>query len=274
MLDGASLFCPNENGCRAQVVQRMCHTFSKGALDWDGFGPAQVEALIDKCGCKTLSDVLALDPDAITPVLGPGQKRKFLAERERIKDAPLWRKYAALGIEGVGQVACKELCEDWHSLDDIVNVLAGADLDDVTIVAKDLPKLESILGPVACHNFLAYIQNHAKELAKCELYGYALSEVPPAKIEGGLAGKTFVLTGAMMTGSRTQVQAIIEKHGGKCKGSVSKGVDFLVVGEAGGASKANAAKKHGTRCITEEELFELMGIPMPIASVEAANEWD
>jgi DNA ligase (NAD+) len=272
--DGAHFFCPNETGCPDQIAQRLQHSVSKGALDWDGFGPAQVDALIGKCGCHQFSDILSLDPVAIAPVLGPGQKSKFLTERERVKTAPLWRKLVALGIEGVGQTACKELCEEYHALEQIVRITVDPEFAGGRVVAVDPVKLESILGPVALKNFLRFIQIHLKELERCELYGYTLSEEAPVTSTGPLSGKTFCITGAMMSGTRPQVSVTIEKYGGKMKGSVGKGLDFLVAGEAGGAGKANAAKKWGTKVIDESALYAMMGIPTPTAAVTEQNEWD
>ncbi|HBG55137.1 MAG TPA: DNA ligase (NAD(+)) LigA, partial [Ruminococcaceae bacterium] len=71
-----------------------------------------------------------------------------------------------------------------------------------------------------------------------------------------LAGKTFVLTGTLPTLTRAQATEIIEKHGGKVSGSVSKKTDFVLAGEDAG-SKLEKANRLGIRVISEEELNEL-----------------
>jgi NAD-dependent DNA ligase len=53
---------------------------------------------------------------------------------------------------------------------------------------------------------------------------------------------------------------------------VTKGVDFLVIGSDGGRNKAAAAEKLGTKCITEEDLFGLMGSSIPVAQTAAFVE--
>jgi DNA ligase (NAD+) len=58
------------------------------------------------------------------------------------------------------------------------------------------------------------------------------------------------------------VSTLIESHGGTVKGSVSRKVHFLVVGLDEGATKSKAAQKLGVRCISEAELYDLMGLPM------------
>jgi len=82
----------------------------------------------------------------------------------------------------------------------------------------------------------------------------------------------FCITGTMESGTREQVAQKIEALGGSVKSSVSKKVNYLVNGPGGGANKAADAKKHGTAVITEVQLYELMGKPMPAASGLAAAE--
>jgi NAD-dependent DNA ligase len=46
---------------------------------------------------------------------------------------------------------------------------------------------------------------------------------------------------------------------------VSKKVHYLVVGEGAGANKSTSAQKLGTKCISEQELYDMMGLPMTLA---------
>lgn len=79
-----------------------------------------------------------------------------------------------------------------------------------------------------------------------------------AAAEGGmpLVGKTFVITGTLSKG-RSDFKALIEEHGGKVTGSISKNTDYLLAGEGGG-SKRDKATKLGVSVITEEELQALL----------------
>jgi len=86
---------------------------------------------------------------------------------------------------------------------------------------------------------------------KSELYQ------PRAKA-GPLAGKTFVLTGALPNLKREEAAAKIEAAGGKVSGSVSKKTDYVVSGEDAG-SKLEKAQKLGVEIIGEKELLELCG---------------
>jgi DNA ligase (NAD+) len=255
---GVHWFCPNETGCTDQVVQRMQHAVGKGCLDLDGFGSETVVTAVE-FGFTKLSMLFSVTDYQIEQLFKPAFARKFKKERERVKTAPLWRKIAALGIEGVGQTSCKELCEKYHSISEMI--------------AAGKTQVEAVLGPVATTNFIAFIQSHVAELEVCEQYGFKFSEVPAQSTAAGpLSGKTFCITGGLTTGTRTQVSAFIEKMGGTMK-SCGKSLNYLVVGEGGGDSKANAAKKFGITCISEEDLYKLAGVPMPVIEVSTTPEW-
>ena len=57
---------------------------------------------------------------------------------------------------------------------------------------------------------------------------------------------------------RNEAQELIEAHGGKVSGSVSKKTDYLLAGEAAG-SKLDKAKALGVKVISEEELKAMLG---------------
>lgn len=250
--NGVHYFCPNSN-CPDQVFQRIQHAVSKGSLDMDKCGPAVINSLIDN-NVKTLSGILELTEDQIKKMLKPAAAAKLLAERERVKSAPLWRKFASLGIDLVGQTASKDLASRWHSLDEIID--AGK------------TKLLEVLGPVAAENFINFLSENVAELGRLEASGFIFKEEVKSDSSAGspLAGYVVVLTGTMMSGSRPKVSEIIEKYGGKVKGSMSREVTHLVVGEGAGAGKSAAAQKLGTKILTEEELYAAMGVEMPIAA--------
>jgi DNA ligase (NAD+) len=73
-----------------------------------------------------------------------------------------------------------------------------------------------------------------------------------------LAGLTFVITGTLPTMGRKEAAELIESHGGKVTGSVSKKTDYLVAGESAG-SKLEKANALGISVLSEEELQQMIG---------------
>jgi len=73
-----------------------------------------------------------------------------------------------------------------------------------------------------------------------------------------LAGKTFVVTGALGTLTRDAARELIERLGGRVTSSVSKKTSYVVVGEAPG-SKADDARRLGVPTLDEAEFLRLTG---------------
>lgn len=247
-------YCPNEE-CEDQVKQRLLHSLGKSALDLDGSGDAMIELLV-KCGVRKLSDVFLMQQFTTKdgPVnMGSAAMGKFVSERERVKQAPLWRKMYALNIEGFGRTACQDLTLKFPSMEGFVAALE---------TKAGYTEVEKLVGEVNTRSLVKWLCKNVDEVERLESAGFKFQD--DTSRSGPLVGKSFVITGTMLSGKRDEVAAWIEEAGGVMKGSVSKKVDYLVVGEEGGANKAAAAKKLGTTCISESELFTLMGREMPV----------
>ena len=72
-----------------------------------------------------------------------------------------------------------------------------------------------------------------------------------------LEGKTFVITGSLEKFTRKEIEDLIEKHGGKASGTVSKKTDYLVAGENAG-SKLKKAQELGIKIISEKEFEDII----------------
>ena len=84
-----------------------------------------------------------------------------------------------------------------------------------------------------------------------------MEAAPPAALSDALAGKTFVITGTLPTLGRQECAALIEAHGGRVTGSVSKKTDYLVAGEAAG-SKLTKAEALGIPVLDEAGLRDML----------------
>jgi DNA ligase (NAD+) len=228
--------------CNEQVFQRLSHAVNKSSLDWDGCGDAQIVALMASGKCRNLSDFFALKDVSF---LGVAAQSRFLSERERVKNVPLWRKFHALGLEGIGKTFCQELAVKYGDLIKMLDDRAGV----VTIV-----------GPNRAEKMFSRIDQLADELGRLDELGFKFVEIKTDRRETKATGKQFVITGTLTTGSRDKVAERIEQAGGLVKSSVSAKTDYLVIGEDPGGGKTAGAKKHGTKVINEDELYELLGL--------------
>jgi len=229
------------------VFERLRHAVAKPALDLDGCGEAVIRGLMT-VDVRSLADLMEVPEHVVRKAgLGDAATAKFLSERERVKSAPLWRKYHALGIELVGRTVSKELALAYPTIVQLAN-------------ARDLTEK---VGPVRAFAIMKYLGDHADELERLDAAGFKFEEAGHASAgPKPFQGKQLVITGTLISGSREAVAAKIEAAGGLVKGSVGKKTDYLVVGDMPGGNKTRDAKKHGTKILTEEELYSLLGLPL------------
>ncbi len=235
------LFCPNRD-CGDQVYGRLRYATGKSALDIDGCGEMMIRELMTH-GVRRLSDLFTIKD---VNFLKPAAKKSLLEGREAAKKQPLWRQLNALGIDGIGQTICQDIAQRWTSLFSIFD---------------ELDKFKDMFGEVAYSSFIDHMQRESTELNALEAAGLTF-ESEQAKI-GKLTGKTFAITGALMSGSRDEIIRRIESHGGMVKANVSTKCQYLVVGTDGGRVKAEKSAKKNVPCITEKELYDMMGEVMP-----------
>jgi len=84
-------------------------------------------------------------------------------------------------------------------------------------------------------------------------------EQPQEVVSGSrkLEGMTIVVTGKLQNYTREDIEALIEREGGKAAGSVSKKTKYVVAGEDAG-SKLDKARQLGVQILTEQEFSELL----------------
>ncbi len=243
-----SLYCP------AQIVEKIAHFGSRGAMDIEGLGYKTVEAMAGKGFIKDVSD-LYLIPGRKAEILemermGEKSFENLIAALERSKDRELPRLIFALGISGVGESTAALLARHFGSVESLMN--AGE---------AELSEIKGI-GPVLAHSVATFFrdENNILVLNKLKKYGVKFPVMERQEVKGRLSGKTFVLTGTLGNFSRSEAQRIIEGLGGKVTSSVSKNTDYVVAGADPG-SKLGKARSLGVAVLDEEEFTRLVGEP-------------
>ena len=243
--DGAHIFCPDEYGCRPQVIGRLEHFTSKECMDIRGISEKSIAQLYDDLGVRSLIDLYSLTADELKKLDGFKDKKaeNFVSSIEKSKSVPLDRFINALGIENVGKKSAKDLARVFGSID----ALAAASREQLLAVPD--------VGEVVADCIAQYFAKHAGLIEKFKTIGidprYTGSEE-----KQNLAGKTFVLTGTLAGYTRDEATAIIESRGAKVSGSVSKKTDYVLAGESAG-SKLDKAARLGVKIIDENE-FNLL----------------
>ena len=245
---GPFTLCPNRFGCPAQLIGRLVHFGSRGALDIEGLGGETAALLVDRGLVKELADLFVLTKEDLIGLPGFADKNADrLVSGVRARKRPeLSRFLHALGIPEVGAAVSRDLAQHFRS----VEKLLDADRDAFVAVPGIGPKMSELI-----HDFLASPGNREAIL---HILARGVEPVPPpAPVDSGLVGKKFVFTGGLGRLSRSHAKKLVEDHGGKVVGSVSKATDYVVVGEDPG-SKHEKAVELGVTVLDEEQFLALL----------------
>ena len=248
--DEAIARCSGGLYCPAQRVGALLHFASRRALDIEGLGDKLVEQLVTSNLVKTPADIYRLDLATLAGLERMGEKSaaNILAAIEKSKATTLTRFIYALGIRNVGETTARDLARHFVRFE----ALVGAGSEALLRVPD--------VGPVVAASIRRFfLEPHNLQVIR-ELCAAGLSWVdaePAAAAVSALAGKRFVLTGALPGLSREQAKDMIEALGGRVAGSVSKQTDFVVAGADPG-SKLERALQLGVPVIDEAQLLQLL----------------
>lgn len=245
--DEAVIRCQNPD-CPAQLLRSIEHFASRNAMNIDGLGEALVQQLVDAGFVQTVADLYTLDMLKVMSLdrMGAKSAQNLIDNIEKSKKNELDRLIFALGIRGIGQKTAKDLCKKFGSIEKIetASVDEIAEIDGFgEVLAK------SVYNAMREPHRIKLIER-LKELGVNMTYSNQ-------QVSSSLAGLTFVLTGTLPTLKREQAKEMIEQHGGKCSGSVSKKTSYLVAGEEAG-SKLDKANELGITVLNEEQFLNLL----------------
>ncbi|HEY0296036.1 MAG TPA: NAD-dependent DNA ligase LigA, partial [Bordetella sp.] len=248
--DEAIARCTGGLFCAAQRRQTLLHAAGRKALDIEGLGEKLVDQLVDGGRVKSLADLYGLKAEELAALDRMGEKsaENLVQAIAQARQPALGRLLFALGIRHVGETTARDVARHFGTIEAIM------DADEEALLAvRDV-------GPVVAGSIRRFFaEPHNREII-AQLRGQGVEPVAEAEPQGAsLAGKTFVLTGAMPTWSRDEATRHILAAGGKVSGSVSKKTAYVVAGEEAG-SKLAKAQELGVAVLSEDELKALLGL--------------
>jgi DNA ligase (NAD+) len=238
--------------CTAQLIERIFHFASRGAMDIEGLGYKTVETFMEKGIIKDIADLYHLreKKEEIIGIEGMGEKsfQNLVDGLEISKSRELPRIVYALGIFGVGENTANLLASHFGSIE---NLMAASE--------EDLQLVEGI-GPVVARSVYSFLKDKTNIdiLNKLRRSGVKFPESETKMKAGPLAGKTFVLTGTLTDFTRSRAKNVIESLGGKVSASISKKTDYVIAGESPG-SKLDKARTLGVSILDETAFKKLIG---------------
>ena len=237
--------------CSAQAVERMIHFVERSGMDIEGLGKNQVKRFYELGFLKGIPDIYNLPYDSIQEMEGQGEKsvQNLKASIEKSKQQPIHRLLYSVGVRFVGNKTAKILTKKLENLEDLKNYSL-----------EQLQEMDDI-GPKVAESVVAFFQDEKSMdmLAQLRAAGLNftqdLSAMQP--VSTVLAGQTFVFTGTLEKMSRNEAKKMVEDHGGKVTGSVSKKLNYLVAGAKAG-SKLTKANELNVTVLTEDEFLKMI----------------
>ncbi|KYM39102.1 DNA ligase (NAD(+)) LigA [Fusobacterium necrophorum subsp. funduliforme] len=242
------LKCGNKH-CPGKIQGEMEYFVSRDGMNISGLGGKILEKFLELHYLEDVGDIYYLKEkkEELEQVEKMGKKsiENLLTSIEESKNASYEKVLYALGIPFVGKVAAKLLAKESKNINQLQSM-----------TEEDLKEIEGI-GDKMARSIVEFFQNERKKelIEKLRKVGLRFEETDKDTTAAKfLQGKTFLVTGTLSHYTRAELQEEIEKLGGSNLSSVSKKLDYLIVGEKAG-SKLEKAKALGTVTILKEEEF-------------------
>jgi DNA ligase (NAD+) len=243
--DAAMAYCVNPE-CPARRFETLKHFVA--VMDIRGMGPSTLTKLIELGFIKDAADLYELSDKQLAQI--PNYRDKSIRNLRNALEQTKERSFAtvlfALGIPHVGEGAATLLAENFRDMESLMSA-----------PSEEIGKISGI-GPQIAESVSEYFQNATSRrlIKKLVQAGLRMKQGKARPRTGPLRGKSFVVTGKLESMSRSAAEAWVKSHGGEVLPSVSRKLDYLIVGADPG-SKLAKARQLGIREISEQELLKL-----------------
>ena len=244
-----ALYCPNKNGCSAQIKGRIEYFVSKNAMDIDGLGESIISQLVERKMVHTYADLYKLTYEQLLELdlIAEKSAQNLLDAIDNSKNTKLPKFINALGIRLVGKESADILAQNFKDIE----ALKAASIEDLSAIDG--------IGEKMAKSIYDYFHNeqNLETLDEVLKLGLVLENTYKKEENLKLKGLSFVLTGTLEEFSRDKAQEILKSLGAKTPNSVSKNTDFVVAG-ANAGSKLTKAQNLGIKILNEQEFKELI----------------
>ena len=249
--DTADIKCTSPN-CPAQLERHIINFVGRDAMDIKGFGTVYIEDLIRLGYIHDIADIYVLKEhreELIEQGIIGKEKNtdKLLEAIEKSKENEAWQLLTGFGIPNVGKAAAKTLLKYFDSIPNLQNAKI-----------EELVQVNDVGEITACciKDYFSKEENR-HIIERLQEYGVNMQKKEEQTTDLTLEGLTFVITGTLPTMERKEAAALIEAHGGKVTGSVSKKTNYLLAGENAG-SKLTKAQELGITVLAEQDLQDML----------------
>ena len=245
--------CINDSyGCERIAIEKLKHFISNDAFNIDGLGKKVVENFWNLSLIKKPQDIFNLDYSKIEKLEGWGKlsTRNLKISIENSKKVTLQKFIYSLGIRHIGIENAKIISNSVKNISKLIQI----------IQKKELNKFINIdgIGETQINSLENFFSNEMNFNILIEMKNILNIENQSLIKNGILKNKTFLFTGKLDGMSRAEAKALVEKNSGTTLSSVSKNLNYLVIGEKPTKSKINNAENLGVKIISQQDLENLL----------------
>ena len=245
--------CTNESfSCEKIAIEKIKHFISKEALNIDGLGKKVVEKFWELKLIRKPQDIFSLNYDYITNLEGWGNLsvNNLRNSIENSRTVTLQRFIYSIGIRHIGIENAKILSDNLKSISNFIKI----------IKTQKFEKFLNIdgIGETQVKSLKSFFSNKMNTEIVLELISKLNVEKKNFYVNGKLKDKSFMFTGKLNGISRAEAKSLIEKNSGTTLSSVSKNLNYLVIGDKPTKRKVDLAKNHGIKIITLNDLKNLL----------------
>ena len=244
----AKHYCTNSEFCPPQIIGKFEHFIGRKAMNIDSLGSETIDLLIKKKLVSIVSDLYLLKIEDLLPLKKDGRKwaENILYGINQSKNVSFERVLFALGIRYVGETVSKKLTGYFGTIDNLMN----ANYQELILVDE--------IGAKIAESLVNYFNDKKNKILINNLKSHNLCFVSDNEnkiLSDKLAGCSIVVSGVFEIYSRKELKDLIEKHGGKNVGTISKKTTFVLCGDNMGPSKKEKAKELGVPFVSEKEFL-------------------
>lgn len=248
----AAWMCPDKYNCAPQIVGRIEHFVGRRMMNIDGIGAETAEMLFNNGLVSNIADIYDLTKEKLLLLdrFADKSAERILQGVEESRKVPFERVLFALSIPYVGETTAKKIAHTVKNIDALMQ-----------LPIEELIQIEDV-GPRIAESIIEYfaVQVNIEIVQRLKNAGLqmAIEETEDGERSDKLAGKSIVISGTFTHHSRDEYKAIIEKHGGKNVGSISKKTDYVLAGENMGPAKLEKATSLGIAIIDEDTFLSMI----------------
>ncbi len=270
----AAHYCLNKK-CFAIEKENIIHFVSKKGFNIDGMGEKIVEHLMNEGLISNTADIFELTTGDLEPLERFAEKsaQNLVESIEKSKKIEFPKFIYALGIRHVGEETAVLIersinTEILNPKSEILNKSQKIKIQNLNSIIEIFPKITvedwlkiKGIGDKAAESLIAWFsgKNNIRLLEKMKKMGVEviLTDNWQLTTDNKVAGKTFVLTGELVSFTRDEAKDMIRKAGGDVSSSVSKNTNYVVAGKNPG-SKYDKAKELDIEIISEKGFLKLL----------------